>query len=109
MSWKTVVAPITLINAETAAKTGTEHRAPAGRVYSGIRYYIKSSGSTTATVDIQGSYDGTNWANLITQVSNPGTAVTTGLITGPVTRIRAVTAGATHGTITVKAEAILEP
>lgn len=107
--WKQATGPYTLVNAVTVPTTGTAHAAPSSRVYDKIRYYIISSGSTTATVDIEGSPDNTNWAKLITQVANPGTAKTTGVIDGPVRYIRAVTAGATHGTITVKISPVLEP
>lgn len=104
---KTIEA--TLVNAVTTATTGTSTAFLNDRAVLSVRYWITSAVSTTATVDIQGSMDGTNWANLITQVSNPGTATTTGRIDGPIKYIRAVTAGATHGTITVKALANVAP
>ena len=99
----------TLVNAVTGATTGAATTFLNDRAVLSVRYWITSSGSTGATVDIQGSTDGTNWGNLITQVSNPGTATTTAVINGPVKFIRAVTAGATHGTITVRALANIAP
>ena len=107
MAWSNDVTE-TLVNAVTSATTGSAVQFRPGRTVNSVRYFIKSTSSTTATVDIQVSYDGTNWAAAISQVSNPGTGVTTGVISGPVPYIRAVTAGASHGTITVTAVAQVE-
>lgn len=109
MAWFSRITAVTLLSAVAAATTGTATQVPSGRSWRAVRYYIKSSGSTTATVDIQVSYDGTNYAAAITQVANPGTGVTTGVINGPFKYIRAVSAGATHGTISVVLEPLLEP
>jgi hypothetical protein len=106
--WHKVIEK-TLVNAVTSATTGAATTFLNDRSVLGVRYWITSAVSTTATVDIQGSMDGVNWAPLITQVSNPGTATTTGVISGPIKSIRAVTAGATHGTITVKVLANVAP
>lgn len=100
---------LTLVSGVTTATTGDSKVFLTDRAVESVRYVIISSGSTTATVDIETSIDGTNWAKAITQVSNPGTAKTTGVISGPIKYIRAVTAGATHGTITVQALANVEP
>ena len=106
--WNKVIKK-TLISAKTSATTGDTTTFLTDRAVDSVRYWITSSGSTTATVDIQVSHDGTSWGAAISQVSNPGTATTTGVISGPVTYIRAVTAGATHGTITVTAVANCTP
>lgn len=91
----------TLVSAVTTATNGTAATFLTDKCVDKVRYHVVSSGSTTATVDIQTSHDGTNWGAAITQISNPGTGTKTGTFDGPVKYIRAVTAGATHGTITV--------
>lgn len=104
MGWAKVINK-TLVSAVTTATTGATTVFLTDRVVERVRYFVNSNGSSTATVNIQVSPDGTSWANAITTISNPGTAITTGTIDGPVKYIRAVTAGATHGTITVTADA----
>ena len=100
---------LTLVSGVTSATTGATQNFSTGKAVDAARYVVSSSGSTTATVDIETSLDGTIWAKAISQISNPGTANTTGVIAGPIRYIRAVTAGGTHGTITVQAFATLNP
>jgi hypothetical protein len=91
----------TLLNGVTVATTGESTQFLTGRYTERVRYFIRSVGSTVATVAFQQSFDGVNWASAVAVVSNPGTAETTGTIDGPVKFVRAVTTGATHGTISV--------
>lgn len=100
---------ITLLSGVTSSTVGATKNFSTGKSVDAVRYLVNPSGSTTCTVDIEVSLDGSVWAKAITQIANPGSVPVTGVISGPVLYIRAVSNGATHGTITVQAFATTNP
>lgn len=86
-------APITLINAVTA--TGASRAlTPDGAVT-----HFAVNGITSATVNIEGSLDGTNWHLIGTALTSNGLVT----VTNPPRFVRANVFAYVSGTITVKA------
>ena len=78
-----------------AVATGAGSVSDADKTQSNVGFQV--DGITPATVTIQGSYDGTNWFNLIT----PVTADAVGTLTTVTPLIRANVTAWTAGTINV--------
>ena len=110
-----------LLSAVVVDGAGTALQLDNGRSYERLRWYVIASAVTTgATVTIEVSPDGTNWAVAATSaVSATGddghhrvvsaTGVTSGTIDSPFAYVRAKVASRTDGTYTVKYELTRNP
>jgi hypothetical protein len=98
-----------LLSAVVVDGAGTALQLDNGRSYERLRWYVIASAVTTgATVTIEVSPDGTNWAVAATSAVS-ATGVTSGTIDSPFAYVRAKVASRTDGTYTVKYELTRNP